>query len=90
MPLDFEEACKLVRENPRADIPQGDREMLYVCYKVATVGPRPNCARPGMMQMLRRSYWDAWDLYGATMSPANAKLTYAMIVSENSARLGLS
>lgn len=90
MALGFEEACELVRKNPRADISQADKEMLYVCYKVATVGQRPDCARPGMMQIMRRSYWDAWELYGATMTPANAKLTYAMIVSENSERLGLS
>lgn len=88
--LTFEEACALVRDRPAAmRVSDSDKRLLYVYYKVATVGPAPDVPAP-LRASPRYPYWKAWATFGARLSPADARDMYVRAVEtarDRSARL---
>lgn len=63
MSAQFEKAVSIVQSMPK-DGPvkpsQNDQLTFYGLYKQATVGD-VNTTRPGMLDIVGKSKWDAWD-----------------------------
>ena len=75
--LTFEDACELVRRfSGRTAISNSDKRLMYVYYKVATVGLHPDVPAPSRMSP-RYQYWEAWSTLGPRLlTPDQARRLY--------------
>lgn len=79
-PLTFEEACELVRgRSTSVPVSDSDKRLMYVCYKVATVGPHPVGTAPSRASPKYR-YWRAWEDLGPRLTPEAARERYIDLV----------
>lgn len=89
--LSFEESCDLVRKRTEGmgTLGKSDQRLLYVYYKVATVGQKPNVPRPNPLSP-KCPYWDAWDAHGTKLTADLAKDRYVALVQKalQTARVG--
>lgn len=79
--MTFEDACEIVRKrgNDRAGVSYDDQVMMYVYYKVATVGPQPD--KPAPWSPVRKVFWEAWKQWGETVTKEDAKQLYTAMVA---------
>lgn len=68
--MKFSEAVDLVRHGT-FPVTNKERMHLYVYYKIATVGPNPNCTAP--LNPLKRPAWNMWRQNELTQSEAKRR-----------------
>jgi len=78
--LTFEDACGLVRDRDvRMSISDSDKRLMYVYYKVVTVGPTPDKTKPPRLSP-RYNYWKSWLTLGPRCSVDEARRLYVEMV----------
>ena len=72
----------MVRKRSKSmKVTESDKRMMYMFYKVATVGSHPNVPRPNSLSP-KASYWDTWNTHGGKITPEDARILYVDLVSK--------
>ena len=80
--MNFEQACQEVRNRSATmQISDRNKRLLYLYYKVATVGPEPDVSCPSVLSM-KRSYWDIWKRSGHELTQEAAEYKYTELVKQ--------
>ena len=73
--MKFSEAVEIVR-NGTFDVTREETRNLYLYYKIATYGPKPNVTAPS--NPMKRYVWDLWSKN--ELSESDAKRAYVELV----------